>query len=159
MIGVYPFYRLTAIQDADTVRVVHSITQVRKTVRLCGIDSPETKRNAKLRNDEATTHIAGDFLIYLGKLARQWLRSILPIGTRLTLEMESTEPIDRYGRVLAYLIADTGSGPFSVNEALLSAGYAKAYNKYYCTRLAQYQLLNQAARLAGNGLYALTPVF
>ncbi|WP_414647149.1 hypothetical protein [Empedobacter sp. UBA7494] len=41
-----------------------------------------------------------------------------------------------------------------LNELLLQNGYAKASRGYYCSKLAEYQLMNRTAQLNKIGLYA-----
>ncbi len=84
-----------------------SIWTHRQPFRLAGIDAPE------LGTPE-------------GRAARDWLRALLPVGTSLVAitQRDSTE---KYGRYLAHLYLP--DEPIrSVNEQLIEAGHARAYD-------------------------------
>ena len=72
---------------------------------MLGIDTPESvdpNRPQQCFGVEATTR----------------LRELLPVGTRVRLEVD-VEARDRYGRLLAYVF----TGDLMVNETLLAEGY------------------------------------
>lgn len=92
--------------DGDTVEV--TIDGRRETVRLIGVDTPETVHPTKpveCFGPEASAHLAG----------------LLPRGTRVTLARDA-EARDRYGRLLAYMVR-TDDGLF-VNLDLVAGGWA-----------------------------------
>ena len=94
------------IVDGDTVVV--RVTGREQIVRLLGIDTPESV--ARERPVECYGVEAADFL-----------RSLLPTGTRVQLERD-LEARDRYGRLLAYVYrADDG---IFINLTLVELGYA-----------------------------------
>lgn len=98
---------VSGVVDGDTIRVrLDSGDAV--TVRLIGIDTPETKhptRPVQCFGAEASAKTA----------------ALLPVGTRVDLEMD-VQPYDRYGRTLAYVWRDGGA--MMVNQELAAEGYA-----------------------------------
>src|SRR3954469_7533878 len=87
------------ISDGDTFRCADG-----RRVRLIGIDSPETEQEP------------------YGAAARQTLLQRIPLHTVVRLETDMA-PVDRYGRVLAYVWA----GPKLINEAMVRDGWALLY--------------------------------
>jgi micrococcal nuclease len=73
---------VASIIDGDTI-----ICREIGRVRLIGIDSPEMDQRP------------------FGAMAAAALSSVLPLGTRVSLELDSS-PHDRYGRLLAYVWKD-----------------------------------------------------
>lgn len=104
-----------------------------ETVRLLGVDAPETDEGA------------------CGSRAESWLRTRLPTGTRVALSFDA-ECVDRYDRTLAYVRDDAGF----VNAALVAEGQAEACpyepNTTYTDYLA---CLEGEASSADAGLWAI----
>src|SRR5690606_10273626 len=80
---------LTEVVDGDTVVVRSDLGP--RTVRLIGIDSPESSAGASWL------------------MARETLVGIVPPGTPVWIEM-GREVEDRYGRLLAYLYVEDTAG-------------------------------------------------
>jgi micrococcal nuclease len=96
------------VVDGDTLRV--RIAGGRHTVRLIGIDTPETvdpRRPVQCYGPEASAHT----------------KSLLPAGTPVHLELDA-EPRDVYNRLLVY--ARRASDGLFVNLDLAANGYADA---------------------------------
>ena len=148
--------KITAVLDGDSIKVASIFNKHEKEIRLYGIDAPEVKVCRKLKEDEMKTQLAGEFIMYLGQLATRYVLSIAPPGTKITLITERDNFQDFYKRQLAYVILPDGS---CLNEILLTAGYAKPMNEYSCSKLPDFQILNLAAKQAGQGLYAYAPNF
>jgi micrococcal nuclease len=148
--------KISKVIDGDSIIVKEIFGKKEKEIRLYGLDAPENKRNKKLRKDEKETHLAGEFLIKLGHLSTQFVLNVAPPGTNVTLITEKQNYYDFYKRQLAYMILPDGS---CLNEILLAEGYAKPMNEYYCSRLSDFQVLNNAARLEKKGLYAISSYF
>lgn len=103
------------VVDGDTVRV--DTARGRETVRLLGIDTPETV--APNRPVEC-----------FGPEASARAKELLPPGAEVMLELDpSQDQRDRYERVLAYihLREHAERGPESVNRMMVEGGYAEAY--------------------------------
>lgn len=147
---------ITKVVDGDGLFVVDMFGKNEKEIRFLGIDAPEIKRSRKLRQDERETHLAGELLIELGQASKQYLSSIAPVGSSVTLVMEKQHSFDAYGRTLAYVFMADAS---CLNEVMINAGYAKAYSKYYCNELQTYHVKNFKAMQEKRGLYSRVESF
>lgn len=131
------------IVDGDTIDV--EVGGRTERVRLLGIDTPESvdpDRPVECFGPEASARTA----------------QLLPIGAAITLERDA-EGRDRFGRLLAHVfVADAPDGSTSVNEVLLSEGYAEVLviepNRAYADR---YRAAEASARAAGAGLWGSCP--
>lgn len=155
-INILPHHEILKVVDGDSVLVKNKFTKVEFEVRLYGIDAPEVKKCAKLKQDEKETQVAGQLLMHLGRLAFHFLLDLAPLKTNCTLGIELDNSIDVYGRALAYIFLPDGR---CVNEIMISEGYAKPINKYYCSQLSNYQNLNFTAKQNKKGLYNLVDSF
>jgi micrococcal nuclease len=147
--GSSPTSPLPAGEDATVTRVVDGDTVVVRlagrevTVRLIGIDTPETKDPREP-------------VQCFGREASARTEQLLAGGTSVRLVYD-VERNDRYGRTLAYLY-DAGAGRF-VNAALVRDGYASAYT--YPPNVAhadEFVALQREAREAGRGLWGACAV-
>lgn len=119
--------------DGDTVVVAAG-----RKVRLIGIDTPETRDPRKP-------------VQCFGREASAFTASLLPVGERVRL-VTDVEPVDRYGRTLAYVYR-LRDGLF-VNAELVRRGYASVYT--YPPNVAhadEFVALARTAREAGTGLW------
>ena len=148
--------KIIKVLDGDSLIVQNIISKEEKEIRLYGLDAPENKRNRKLIEDEKKARVAGEFLMQLGRKSTDFVLSVAPPGTNITLITEEKYFFDFYKRQLAYIILPDGS---CLNERLITEGYAKAMSEYYCSNLAKYQKLNFSAKQSGKGLYAFIPSF
>ena len=102
-------YTVTSIVDGDTLKVTDSVDIY--TVRLIGIDTPETKdprKDVECFGVEATLHLT--------KLVE---------NQKLILKSDSTQDdIDRYGRLLRYAFLVNGT---NVNKTMIEDGFAYEY--------------------------------
>jgi micrococcal nuclease len=94
------------IVDGDTLHV--RLAGDDQTVRLIGVDTPETHGRGGLRE-------------CFGQEATQRLQSLLDQGEAVTV-VRDVEPRDRYGRLLAYVYR--ASDGLFVNLAMARDGYA-----------------------------------
>ena len=148
--------KITRVLDGDSFLVQNIFSKDEKEIRLYGLDAPENKRNRKLIDDEKKARVAGEFLIQLGRKSTDFVLTIAPPGTNITLITEEKYFYDFYKRQLAYIILPDGR---CLNEILIAEGYAKSMNEYYCSNLAKYQQLNFLAKQSAKGLYAFTSIF
>ena len=130
------------VVDGDTIKVV--VRGFETTVRLVGIDAPETRdprRPVECFGPQASARTA----------------ALLPVGQAVRLVTDPTQATrDRYGRLLAYVYEPGHSGARgSVNFALVATGYAKVY--VYGGVRFEYAVpffrAQHRARKAGNGLW------
>lgn len=133
---------VTDVVDGDTIKV--RARGFETTVRLIGIDTPETRHPSQP-------------VQCFGPEASQRVRRILPLGQQVRLQTDSTQDRrDRYGRLLAYVYKPSRSGPLgSVNYSLVATGYAKVYiYQGIPFRFASaFQAAERRARAADRGLW------
>lgn len=142
--------------DGDGIIVKNSISNKEEEVRFYGIDAPELTPCKKLKQDERETHLPGRFLMELAHKSYEFLRKRAKIGKRITLIQEVGNEQDPYGRTLAYVVLPNGK---TLNEIMVKKGFAKPYDKLYCSELPKYQELNLKAKSKKKGLYAVVDRF
>lgn len=103
---LFGLYDVVRTVDGDTI--ILNIDGKEKTIRLIGVDAPESVHPDRSRNTED------------GKIASDWMSEYLS-GKQVYLEYD-IETVDDYGRTLAYVYLDDGST--MVQDELLRAGYA-----------------------------------
>ncbi|MFW6199244.1 MAG: thermonuclease family protein [Gemmatimonadota bacterium] len=92
----------------------------------------------------------------LGRMARSFLRDLIPPGTEVTLEMDVGER-DRYGRLLAYVRLSDGR---MVNRVLAREGYAQVMVVQPNVRHVEtIRAAVDSARAEGAGLWDDSPGF
>ncbi len=106
--------KVTRIVDGDTV-YLEGFT---KSFRLIGIDTPESKRNARAKDIAARTGRDLELIVAEGKRASAYTKTLLENKT-ITIEWD-VQRIDRYGRNLAYLILNGKNSSVEIARA----GYA-----------------------------------
>lgn len=134
--------KLERVIDGDTLEV--SLDDVSLTIRLIGIDTPESVHSDASRNT------------IWGTYASDYTKMLLENTEYLYLEYD-VEPEDKYGRTLAYvwLSEDTTDLSNMLNAILLQDGYAydKVYkpNEKYKGEFEKYRI---TAQENGTGLWA-----
>ena len=118
-----------SIGDGDTLTVKEGSQTIK--VRLACIDAPETSQSP------------------YGKAARQALKSLLPVGSDVTLRSKAT---DRYGRSVEEVIRNSTN----INQSLVKSGNAFVYWQSIkgCDRQT-YSRLETYARLGGLGVWSV----
>ncbi|HQP10848.1 MAG TPA: thermonuclease family protein [Candidatus Omnitrophota bacterium] len=132
------------IVDGDTFKLSNG-----ERVRLIGVDTPESKANAKAKRDSQRSQQDVKAITAMGKKAAKYLDWLMGLGLSVRMEFD-VQKKDRYGRLLAYvfLVDNSGQGrqilpdadPFTpgaenftpvyaddaifVNATLIKAGYA-----------------------------------
>lgn len=130
------FYPVERVIDGDTIVV--TIDGVNETVRMIGVDTPETVHPSKpveCFGREASAR------------AKEWLE-----GREVKLVIDDSQgKHDKYRRLLAYVYRDDG---LFVNKELIAQGYAYEY-KYNApyTHEQEFKQAEEAARLNGLGLW------
>lgn len=84
-------------------------------------------------------------------MSLQYVLSVAPPKTNVTIITETNNYYDYWKRQLGYVILPGGE---CLNDLLLINGYAKATDKFYCSRLAEFQLMNREAQLNNIGIYS-----
>jgi micrococcal nuclease len=130
---------VSEVYDGDTIVVDRG--RQKTTIRLIGVDTPETARpNTPVQ--------------FYGPEASDFTRKSL-LGKRVGLEFEPPNrpggSIDRYGRTLAYVITDDGK---NFDLELVRLGYGRAYTRYPFKYMNEFKAAEHAARAAGLGMWS-----
>jgi micrococcal nuclease len=125
-------FDVTSVVDGDTIKVSEL-----GTLRLIGIDTPETKDPRKP---------VQCFGAESSKRALELLN-----GKKVYLEFDPANRIDKYGRTLAYVYREDG---YFFNAEMIKDGYANSYTKYPHPKLEEFNLLAKEARENLKGLYS-----
>lgn len=128
---------ITRVVDGDTVDVLLANGRER-SVRLVGIDSPETYAGPECGGQASTD-----------ALTRK-----LPLGTAVTLVSDPTQAsVDRYDRLLRYVVR-TADGR-DMNRSQVRDGHATVYVYHHVPfqRTASYRGAQRKARAADRGLW------
>lgn len=145
-------HKVSRVVDGDGLFVYDIFTKKEIEIRLLGIDAPELKRCKKLIQDERETHLPGQLLMELGQHSFKYLSSLAPKDTSISFLTESANSTDPYGRTLAYVFLPDGT---CLNEEMIRSGYAKPFDKYFCSQLSYYQQLAIFAKGEQRGNYSL----
>lgn len=119
----FPLYalenaRVLSVVDGDTLKVNYRGRY--ETIRLIGIDAPESIRNEKARKDARRTKTNLRALTSQGREAAKFVKTQVKPRHPIRIEFD-IETRDKYGRLLAYVYLSDGK---MLNEEILKAGYA-----------------------------------
>jgi endonuclease YncB( thermonuclease family) len=127
-----PKYRLCVrVVDGDTI-----VLDGNETVRLIGVDTPETK------DPRRAVH-------YSGAEASAFTQKLVE-GKSVRLEYDQ-EQKDKYGRTLAYIYLEDGT---FVNAEIIKQGIGFAYIKYPFKYLDQFYAMEREARIKEIGFWS-----
>jgi micrococcal nuclease len=136
------------VVDGDTLRIIYQGQE--ESVRLIGIDTPESKNNKKARKDAGRSGKDIDQITAMGKEAAKYMRTIAREGDRVNIEFD-VQKRDKYKRLLGYVYLESGH---MLNEEIIKAGYASPMtippNVRYLDRFLK---LYREAREARRGLF------
>lgn len=133
---LYGLYDVVRVIDGDTI--VIDIEGEHKTVRLIGVDTPESVHPDAARNTDE------------GTIASEWTASLLT-DTKVYIEYD-VDRTDDYGRTLAYVYLDDGIT--MVQNELLKNGIAKVMTILPNERYAfQFTRLEAEAQKTGAGFW------
>ena len=128
---------VTRVVDGDTIIVASGNDTVR--VRLIGVNTPETvdpRRPVECFGKEASAHT----------------KQLLAPGTAVRLERDA-EPLDRYGRTLAYVYR--ASDNLFVNLQLVADGFGQTMTiPPNVTFADRFRTAERTARSEGRGLWS-----
>jgi len=108
--------KVNEVIDGDTIDAMIDLgfdIFTNKRIRLSGIDCPES-RTTDLHEKK------------LGLEAKEYLKNVLGNASTVIVKTLSTDAYDKYGRVLGQIYTD--SSTTSVNELMISRGYAWSYD-------------------------------
>ena len=126
--------RVQRVIDGDTIQV--RFDGKTHTVRLIGVDTPETKHPTK-----AVQHF--------GREASAFTKAALEGKTVLLQKDRTGDTVDRYGRLLRYVYLDGDN----FNARLIREGYAHAYRRFPFSKRKEFIQLEEQARRRGIGLW------
>ncbi len=106
------------VVDGDTVKVKCEGRE--ESVRLIGIDAPESKPNEKAKRDAQRSGQDLKTIIAMGKEATKYVKTLIKSGDKVDIEFD-VQSRDRYGRLLGYVYLSNGK---MLNEEIAKAGYA-----------------------------------
>jgi len=106
------------VVDGDTLKV--SYWGKEESIRLIGIDTPESRVNKKTKKDSKRSGQDIETIIEMGKRATEYVESLVKAGDTITIEFDVQE-MDRYERLLGYVYLSNGE---MLNEEIVKAGYA-----------------------------------
>ncbi len=133
--------RVTSVIDGDTLKVRFA-GGAAATVRLIGIDTPETKQPGTpvQCGGRAATARMKQLALRRGK------------GRSVTITTDPTQDLtDRYGRLLAYV----GAAGTDFGRTMVSSGWAKTYvYRLDFQRVSSYRRAQRAAKSARRGVFA-----
>ena len=69
-----------------------------ESIRLIGIDTPESKRNKKAKKDAERTGQDLDTIITMGKQATEYVKELVKVGDMVSLEFDVKQR-DHYSRL------------------------------------------------------------
>jgi micrococcal nuclease len=126
-------YQVTHITDADTIKVSRDGQET--TVRVLGIDCPESKPNSKCRRDGRKGRPGCAEQVPRGKAATKRARELLE-GATVTLECDGECKPGVYGRALRYIRLSDGR---DYGLVMVKAGLCEDYGwKYPHPRMKSY---------------------
>lgn len=128
-------YQVVNVSDGDTIKV--RIAGKIETIRLVGIDTPETKDPRV--GVQCFGKSATDKMIEL--VGTNWVR--------LEADTQSDDR-DRYGRLLRYVYLEDGT---FINQKMVIDGYAFAYTLYPNDKLKDFREWEKQARENNRGLW------
>jgi len=106
------------VVDGDTLTINHNGRK--ESIRLIGIDTPESKSNKKARKDAMRSNEDLRTIVSLGKEAAQFVKTLVHPGDPVFIEFDR-QTRDKYGRLLGYVYLADGT---MLNEEIVRAGYA-----------------------------------
>ncbi len=106
------------VGDGDTLKVLYH--GQKESVRLIGIDTPESRANAKAKKDAVRSGQDVRTITAMGKQATRYVKTLVKPGDTVRIEFDVRER-DKYGRLLGYVYLSNGK---MLNEEIVRAGYA-----------------------------------
>lgn len=114
----YETAKVIRVIDGDTLKVEFQGKQ--ESIRLIGIDTPESRINNKARHDSQKSGEDIRVITEMGKKATDFTKSLVQKGDRIRIEFDLQQR-DKYGRLLGYGYIN---GDRMLNEEIIKSGYA-----------------------------------
>lgn len=123
--------KVLKVVDGDTLKILYR--GEKESLRLIGIDAPESRENKKLERDAHHNPELKKQLLYQGKAATHYVKTLVHEGDVIQIEFDA-EKRDRYQRLLGYVYLKGGA---FLNEQLILSGYARPMKISPNTKYAQ----------------------
>ena len=91
--------------DGDTLKIKHNGQD--ESVRLIGIDTPESKANKKAKKDAERSKADVETITSMGKESAKFTATLVKPGDTVKIEFD-IRPRDQYGRLLGYVYLSNG---------------------------------------------------
>ena len=132
-VNAQDYYLCTRVVDGDTI--IANIDDKKESVRLIGVDTPETKHPKKP-------------VQYFGKEASAFTKQLVE-GKKVRLEYDQQHR-DKYNRLLAYVYLEDGT---FLNAEIIKQGYGFAYTRFPFKYLDDFRGYEKDARENNRGLW------
>ncbi len=110
--------KIISIIDGDNLKIDYK--GQKESLRLIGIDTPESKDNKKAKWDAKKSGKDIETIIEMGKIAMEYVEGLVKADDNIKIEFDIQER-DKYGRLLGYVYLANGK---MLNEEIIKAGYA-----------------------------------
>ena len=110
--------KIISVIDGDTLKVGYN--GQKESIRLIGIDTPESRNNKKVKKDAKRSGQDIESIIAMGKRATEYVEGVVKPGDAITIEFD-VQKRDKYKRSLGYVYLSNGK---MLNEEIVKAGYA-----------------------------------
>jgi micrococcal nuclease len=111
--------QVVSVVDGDTLHI--RMNGSRESLRLVGIDAPESRDNPKLHRDSGGDPGRAETILEAGRRSTAFVYSVLKPGDWVGVELDS-QGRDKYGRLLGTVILPDGR---NLNQLLVETGHAR----------------------------------
>ncbi|MBI2891347.1 MAG: thermonuclease family protein [Nitrospirae bacterium] len=140
--------RVLYVVDGDTLKV--KVQGEKVSIRLIGIDTPESKANARSRKQAEEFGKSQEEVVRMGRVARAFVEAELRHVKEVRIRTHK-KAYDRYDRVLAAVYLPDGD---DLSEKILRSGFGLPYEiKPFTARRETYAEAHRQAREARRGLW------
>lgn len=148
--------KIKRIVDGDTFDVQYKNSGRKETVRLVGVDTPETSRWYQDTSEYniPSTPQGRDWLIMWGKRASKFTQKVAEREYEIYVETDpKAGKYGPFGRKLAYVHYATDEGSATLNQTLVEEGLARVYTGETFTEEDEYLQIERQAQNADRGLW------
>ena len=148
---------ILGVTDGDTLIV--RVENRKETVRLIGIDAPETAKSPRLDQMAEHSGMSRKRIAQMGEESKKFVEKECRGATNVRLEFDAANAPshrDKYDRLLAYVLLkpkDAGRELF-LNEDIVRQGYARAYTSYRFRYSREFRAYEAEAHDGRRGLWA-----
>ncbi|MBP7735473.1 MAG: thermonuclease family protein [Spirochaetes bacterium] len=110
--------RVLYVIDGDTLKIIYD--GKKQSIRLIGIDAPESKKNKKAFKDSRRSAEDINAIVSQGRVAKKYVKGLVKKGDRIKIQFD-VEKRDKYRRLLGYVYLPDGR---MLNDVIIRNGYA-----------------------------------